>query len=75
MISINKSKSLIYIYDDLLNLLVKFSYLTQFKNMIKGNMIILRKQIELNKLFKGNWYIRNSLLKKHYKSIISAKTS
>ena len=74
-ISTKNSKGLIYVYDDMLRLLVEFTSLTDFKNTIKANMVTLNKCLGSNTLSRGGWYIRSSLLYKDDKPLISDKSS
>lgn len=75
LISNKKSKSLIFIYDNMLNLLVVFTSLTDFKKTVKANMLILKKTMISNRLFRGGWYLRNTLFNKWDKPMISDKAS
>jgi group I intron endonuclease len=75
LISSKKSKGLIYIYDNMLKFLVVFTSLTDFKKTIKANMPILKRCLDSNRLFRGGWYIRSSLLNEYDKPMIYDKTT
>jgi len=62
LISINRSKRLIYLYDSFLKLQVIFTSLTFLAKTINSNNKTLQNYLNENKLFRGNWYIKESLL-------------
>ena len=58
----SKSLSKIFIYSSLKELLVIFPSVKTLANKIKANSTSINKAIENNTLFRGEWYIRKSLL-------------
>lgn len=62
LISIKKSHGLIYIYDSIYNFQGVFKSLTELAKTIKANKNTLDLVLNKDKLFRGNWYIRNKLL-------------
>lgn len=57
-----RSSRKIYVYDNLLNLQVVISSLNQLAKNIYANNNTLNSYINSNKLFRGNWYIKDSLI-------------
>ena len=64
IISSCKSIGLIYVYDSLLNLHLVFSSLTKLAKVVHSNNNTLTNCLKHNKLFRGNWFIKDSLLNK-----------
>jgi group I intron endonuclease len=54
LMSLRKSKKQIYIYDNLLNLLVIFPSINQLAKSIKANNKTISNYIKKNVLFRGN---------------------
>ena len=75
LISSKKSKGSIYIYDSMLNLLMVFSSKTKFAKLIFSTNNTLKDYMSKNKLFRGNWYIRDSLLNQKDQAIICNEQS
>ena len=59
-----KSKGLIYLYDSLLRLQVVFTSMTLLAKTINSNNATIYNYLKWKKLFRGNWYIKDSLLVK-----------
>ena len=62
LISTKKSHGFIYVYDSLYNLLAVFNSLTLLAKIIKANNNTLNLVLNKDRLFRGNWYIRNKLV-------------
>jgi len=60
--STQRSSKKIYIYDNLLNFQVIISSLNKLAKSIYTNNRTLNSYINCNKLFRGNWYIKDYLL-------------
>lgn len=73
LISIKKSHGLVYIYDSLYNFQGVFKSLTELAKIIKANNNSLNLVLNKDRLFRGNWYIRNQLLFKENLPIIKDK--
>jgi group I intron endonuclease len=64
LISIGKSSKLIFLYDSLRNLQISVSSLSLLAKEIQANYKTLNYYLNNNILFRGNWYIRDSLFNK-----------
>jgi len=62
LISNKKSKGSIYIYDNLLNLQIVLSSITELTKAIHANNGTINEILNKNRLFRGKWYIKNNLL-------------
>lgn len=62
LISEGRSNRKIYIYDNLLNLQIIVSSLNKLAKSIYANNSTLNTYIKSNKLFRGNWYIKDYLV-------------
>lgn len=62
LISIKKSKGRVYIYDNLLNLQIVLSSVTELAKAIHANYSTINEILNKNKLFRGKWYIKSHLL-------------
>jgi group I intron endonuclease len=62
LISTKKSHGFIFVYDSLYNFLAVFNSLILLAKTIKANNNTLNLVLNKDRLFRGNWYIRNKLV-------------
>lgn len=62
-IALSKSLGSVYLYNEYKELTCIFSSITLFSKLIQSNNQSIKKFIDSQDLFRGNWYITNNLIK------------
>lgn len=61
-IVLSKSTGLVYLYNEYKELTCIFSSITLFSKLVQSNNQSIKKFIDTQDLFRGNWYITNDLI-------------
>lgn len=74
-IALSKSLGLVYLYNEYKELTCIFSSLTSFTKLAESNNNSIKRFIDSQNLFRGNWYISYNLLKDSDTPIIEDHTT